>query len=95
MFMTGYRVGLPLWRFFAKAGVPMTIKVIVHSDKESGTYWAEGVGLRGLIVTGNDLDELHEECTSAIDELMRLELDGRVPSAIEQRMAFPQGFMAA
>ena len=95
MFITGYRVGLPLWRLAAKAGMPMTIRVVVHSDKESGTYWAEGVGLRGLIVTGKDLDELHEECTNAIEELMRLELNGRTPRAIEQRMAFPQGFMAA
>jgi predicted RNase H-like HicB family nuclease len=95
MIFTSYRVGLPLWRLFAKAGFPMSIKVIVHSDKESGTYWAEGVGLRGLVVTGSDLDELHEECTNAIDELIRLELDGRVPRAIEQRMSFPQGFMAA
>ena len=95
MYATSYRVGLPLWRFFAKAGVPMTIKVIVHADKESGTYWAEGVGLRGLVVTGKDLDELHEECTIAIDELMRIELDGQSPRAIEQRMAFQQGFMAA
>lgn len=95
MFITGYRVGLPLWRLAARVGVPMTIKVLVHSDKESGTYWAEGVGLRGLVVTGKDLDELHEECTNAIEELMRLELKGHTPSTIEQRMAFQQGFMAA
>lgn len=95
MFMTGYRVGLPFWRLVAKAGFPMTIKVDVHFDKECGSYWAEGVGLRGLVVTGKDLDELHQECTYAIEELMRLELNGRTPRAIEQRMAFPQGFMAA
>lgn len=90
-----YRVGLPLWRLAARAGIPMTIKVLVYADKESGTYWAEGVGLRGLVVTGKDLDELHEECTNAIDELMRFELKGHTPPTIAHSMAFQQGFMAA
>ncbi len=93
MFKNGYRVGLPFWRLAAKAGVPMTIKVLVHVDKESGTYWAEGVGLRGLVVTGKDLDELHSECTAAIDDLMQLELKDRVTSMLD--MKFPQVAMAA
>jgi len=95
MFISSYRVGLPLWRIFAKAGVPVSVKVLVHLDKESGTYWAEGVGLRGLVVTGHDLDELHTECTNAIAELLNLELNGHAPKAIEQRMAFQQGYIAA
>lgn len=94
MYMTGYRVGFPAWRLVAKLGVPMVIKVVVHKDHESGTFWAEGQGLRGLVVTGRDLNELYRECTAAIEELMSLELGGHSPKSVEPRMAFPQAFMA-
>jgi predicted RNase H-like HicB family nuclease len=94
MFITGYRVGFPGWRLVAKLGVPMVVKIVVHKDKDSGTFWAEGQGLRGLVVTGKDLNELYSECTAAIDELMSLELDGYQPRSLEPRMAFPKAFMA-
>jgi predicted RNase H-like HicB family nuclease len=69
-----YRVGLPGWRTFARAGVPLTVRVFVHHDAESNSYWADSPDLDGLVVTGVTLDEVKVEAESAALALLDLQL---------------------
>lgn len=72
-----YRVGMPLWRVAARAGLPLRLRVEVHFDQESGTYWAESPDLDGLTVSGSSLDELRTEVLGAAETLLELALDDR------------------
>jgi predicted RNase H-like HicB family nuclease len=71
-----YRAGLPFWKTAARFGVPVLVRVHVHLDKASNTYWAESPDLDGLTVSGTDLDELHREVLAASDELLQLAVNG-------------------
>lgn len=72
-----YRVGLPGWKIAARFGVPVKVRVNVHHDADSNTYWAESPDLDGLAVAGDSLDELHREVVSASHALLELAVDGR------------------
>lgn len=72
-----YRVGLPGWKIAARLGVPLKVRVNVHRDDESATYWADSPDLDGLVVAGNTLDELHGEVVSASHALLELAVSGR------------------
>lgn len=76
-----YRVGMPFWKTVARLGAPVLVRVHVHFDKASNTYWAESPDLDGLTVSGADLDELHREVMSAADELLQLAVDGHATRA--------------
>lgn len=67
-----YRVGLPGWKWAARLGLPVLVRVRVHRDTESQTYWADSPDLDGLVVSGADLDELHSEAVAAANELLAL-----------------------
>ena len=60
-----YPIGYPFWKLAAVIGIPLTIRVDVHIDQESQTYWANSPGVDGLIVSGATLDELKSEFTNA------------------------------
>ena len=72
-----YRVGLPGWKIAARLGVPVKVRVNVHHDADSNTYWAESPDLDGLVVAGETLDELHREVIGASHALLELAVDGR------------------
>ena len=72
-----YRVGYPGWKFAAQIGVPVRLRVNIHFDAESGTYWAESPDLDGLVVSGADLDEIKSESLAAAGELLDLALKHR------------------
>lgn len=76
-----YRVGFPFWKSAARLGVPVLVRVHVHHDAESKTYWADSPDLDGLVVSGTSLDELHKEVLAAADELLQLEVDGHKAKA--------------
>ncbi len=76
-----YRVGFPLWKTAARLGVPVLVRVHVHHDKDSGTYWADSPDLDGLAVSGDTLDEIHKEVTSAADALLQMAIDGHKANA--------------
>lgn len=67
-----YRVGFPGWKIAARIGVPVLVRVQVHYDDESKSFWADSPDLDGLIVSGHDLDELRAEVVSAAGELLSL-----------------------
>lgn len=72
-----YRVGLPFWKAAARAGVPVLVRVHVHHDRVSNSFWADSPDLAGLAVSGENLDELCQEATSAAHSLLELALDSR------------------
>ncbi len=67
-----YRVGLPGWKWVARLGVPLLVRVRVHRDTETQTYWADSPDLDGLVVSGADLDELQSEAVAAAHELLSM-----------------------
>ncbi|MDD2610866.1 MAG: hypothetical protein PHX60_14495 [Giesbergeria sp.] len=67
-----YKVGWPGWKIVARCGVPLLVRVQVHFDAESQSYWADSPDLDGLIVAGQDLNELHTEAVAAAGELLSL-----------------------
>lgn len=82
-----YRVGWPFWKLIAKAGGRLLVRVHVHFDDESKTYWAESPDLDGLIVSGADLDELHSETVAAANTLLSLAVQSnRAHATTEMRI---------
>ena len=72
-----YRVGLPGWKVAARFGIPVKVRVNVHFDADSNTYWAESPDFDGLVVSGETLDELRSEVISASHVLLELAMNGR------------------
>lgn len=71
-----YRVGLPFWKTAARWGVPVLVRVLVHRDAASNTYWADSPDLDGLVVSGQDLDELRSEVNTATTDLVTMAVSG-------------------
>ena len=90
-----YRVGFPGWKIAARAGLPMTVRVYVHYDPEVKSYWTTSPDMKGLIVTGNSLDELLKEAKAGIDDLMDIELHGRTVHAAPRLSFTPDALCAA
>ncbi len=68
--MFTYRVGLPLWKVAARAGVRMAIRVEMAHDKEDNVFIARSSDLPGLFVEADTFDELLPEIQSSVDDLM-------------------------
>ena len=90
-----YRVGLPGWKFAARAGIPMLVRINVHYDPEVKSYWTTSPDLDGLIVTGNTVDELLHEAKFGIDGLLELALQGKHVSAAPRLSFSPEALCAA
>lgn len=54
-------------------GVPAGLRVRVHHDVESNSYWAESPDMLGLVVSGRTLEELQEEVSGAAAGLLEIE----------------------
>lgn len=67
-----YRVGFLGWKLAARIGVPLLVRVQVHFDEETHSYWADSPDLDGLVVAGKTLEELRAEAISAAGELLAL-----------------------
>ena len=80
-----YRVGFPGWRFLARHGVPTVMRIDVHFDQESQSFWANSPHLDGLVVSGATLDELREEVRTAADTLLELDFRGQAHTVPEYR----------
>ena len=65
-----YRIGNPFWRFFAKLGVPLLVRVDVLFDKEVSVYVATSPDLRGLVVEAKTKDELISSVYDCVDMLV-------------------------
>jgi len=69
-----YKVGWPLWTLAARLGVPLCFDVTVHFDGESKTFWANSPDINGLVVSGEDLQEVQREAALAAEVLLELQL---------------------
>lgn len=69
-----YRVGLPGWKFAARHGVPVRLRVNIRHDLEANVYMAESPDLDGLVVEGHTLDDIKSEALAAAGVLLELEL---------------------
>ena len=74
-----YRVGLPGWKFLARRGFPVTLRVQIMRDQESGVYIARSPDLDGLVVEATSLDVLRTEALGAADVLLELALHADHP----------------
>lgn len=70
-----YRIGLPFWRQFAKAGAQLTLRIIVQHDKQANCYIATSPDLAGLTVEARSLDALVPELDDCIDMLVESNLN--------------------
>ena len=75
-----YRVGYPFWQFAAKAGVPVAVRIDVHHDQETNTYWCDSQGLKGFVVAGNTLDDLKREIDLTLPDFFELATQGIKPN---------------
>jgi len=69
-----YTVGWPLWKLLARLGVPLRFTLVVHFDVESKTFWANSPDIDGLVVSGEDLQEVQREAALAAELLLELQL---------------------
>ena len=70
------RVGFPGWKLFARLGFHIRVRIAVHFDVETKTFWADSPDLDGLIVSGATLEELAHEVHLAATSLLELQLSG-------------------
>lgn len=59
--LIAYRVGWPLWKLAAKAGLPLKAKVIVTFDSETKTFTGECSDFQpylGIITEGETVEDL-------------------------------------
>jgi predicted RNase H-like HicB family nuclease len=89
-----YRVGFPGWKFAARHGIPMIVRIDVHYDPEVKSFWTTSPDLPGLVVTGSSLDELMRQAKHGIEDLMDMELKGRAIHAAP-RLSFSQDALCA
>lgn len=69
-----YRIGFPLWKMFARLGVPLKLRINVMHDSEADVFVATSDDLRGLVCEAHTPEELYSEISAAIDELMAIQL---------------------
>lgn len=65
-----YKVGSPFWKTVARFGMPVSLRIDVHHDKEANVFIATSPDLRGLVVEAASLDELIHETKGAVEMLM-------------------------
>lgn len=65
-----YRVGNPFWRFLARLGVPLVLRVDVVFDKEARVYVATSPDLRGMVAEARSRDELISSVYDCVDLLI-------------------------
>lgn len=75
--MLKYRIGLPGWKLAARAGAMVTLRIHLHYDEESKSYWADSPDLDGLAAAGDTLDELREQSLAVAGELVDIAVGGK------------------
>lgn len=72
-----YPVGLPGWKLAARLGLHMRLRVDIHRDADTNSYWADSPDLDGLVVAAPTLDELRSEVRGAAEVLLELVVHSR------------------
>lgn len=69
-----YRVGNPFWRFLARLGIPLVVRVDVMFDKDANVYVATSRDLRGLVAEAQSKEELIAAVYDCVDLLIESEV---------------------
>ncbi|MBI3231024.1 MAG: DUF1902 domain-containing protein [Burkholderiales bacterium] len=69
-----YKIGYPFWRFAARLGIQLRLRVDVTFDAEAKVFVATSGDLRGLVCGADTMDELVKQVNFAITDLLELEL---------------------
>ena len=89
-----YRAGLPGWKWAARAGAPISLRVNVLKDNEAGVYVATSPDLHGLVVEAETLEALRSEIHGAASRLLELELH-RAPTRAKTDIRFQDSVFCA
>ena len=65
-----YRVGFPGWKWAARLGVPLLLRVEVMRDDEAQVFVATSPDLRGLVAEAPTLDALFRSVYDCTDMLL-------------------------
>lgn len=87
--MLAYRCGLPFWKWFAKLGGTIKIRLLVIRDDEAGVFVATSPDLRGLVCEADSLDSLNSSVEKAIIALLECELKSEQTVQIMQNYILP------
>jgi predicted RNase H-like HicB family nuclease len=72
----------------------MLVRVHVHHDEETNSYWADSPDLDGMVVTGATLDELQSEAMGACEVLLSTKLENQ-PIRATTRLTYQQPAFSA
>ncbi|TDR27783.1 DUF1902 domain-containing protein [Hydromonas duriensis] len=81
-----YRIGFMGWKFAALLGVPLKLVVQVIHDDEAGVFVARCPDVKGLIAEAATLDELADEVSSSLMDLLEHQHQTPVPPSTEYRL---------
>ena len=65
-----YRIGKPFWKWFAKHGAILKLRVGVGYDHEAKCYYVAWSDLPGINTDAETLDELKENIKECVDFLL-------------------------
>lgn len=69
-----YRIGYPFWRFLAKRGVTLKVRINVMHDEEAGVFVATSPDLRGLVCEAHTFEQLVIEVKHGVNDLVICQL---------------------
>lgn len=90
-----YRVGVPGWKFAARIGCGLSLRVEISYDMEAQVYWAQSPDLDGLAIEAETYEELKRETLSAVELLLEDALNVQAPPATRLRLTSDIGLGAA
>lgn len=67
-----YPFNFPFARFLGSLGVPLSIVIIAHEDKDAGVYTAFSPNVKGLHVEAESLDEVLQAVRDVLPELLEI-----------------------
>lgn len=83
-----YRIGLPHWRYAARHGVLLRLRVDVLRDARAGVYVAASGDLRGLVCEAGTMEHLVREIRSSVSELIEFHVGSAArPAMLDIRLA--------
>ena len=65
-----YRIGWPFWKFLAKFGMTLKLKILVIHDSEADVFIAKSSDLKGLVCEASTFPDLEKELELCIAVLL-------------------------
>lgn len=72
-----YRIGLPMWKLYARLGGALFCRADVAHDKDANVFIATSPDLKGLVVEAETIDTLFIETQDCINMLLAEQLDSK------------------